>query len=79
MRGTSYNLQLELKNENCRVIQFNVGGMNTKMHTKWTGKEIEHPEEWMAPKDIANLMFYLLNLPKNIEISEITINRKNKK
>ncbi len=79
MRGTSYNLQLELKNENCRVIQFNVGGMNTKMHTKWTGKEIEHPEEWMDPKDIANLMFYILNLPKNMEISEITINRKNKK
>lgn len=76
MRGTSYNLQLELKNENCRVIQLNVGGMNTRMHTKWTGREIEHPEEWMDPADIANLMLYLLNLPKNIEISEITINRK---
>lgn len=77
MRGTSYNLQLELKNANCRVIQFNVGGMNTRMHTKWTGKEIEHPEEWMNPEDIAELMLYLLNLPKKIEISEITINRKN--
>lgn len=77
IRGTSYNLQLELKKHNCRVIQFNIGGMNTRMHTKWTGKEIEHPEEWMNPKDIANLMLYILNLPKMIEVSEITINRKN--
>lgn len=76
MRGTSYNLQLELKKYNCRVIQFNVGGMNTRMHTKWTGKEIEHPEEWMNPSDIADMMMYILNLPKMIEVSEITINRK---
>lgn len=76
MRGTSYNLQLELKKYNCRVIQFNVGGMNTRMHTKWTGKEIEHPDEWMDPADIADLMIYILNLPKIIEVSEITINRK---
>lgn len=76
MRGTSYNLQLELKKYNCRVIQFNVGGMNTRMHTKWTGKEIEHPEEWMNPADIADLMMYILKLPKMIEVSEITINRK---
>ena len=76
IRGTSYNLQLELKKYNCRVIQFNVGGMNTRMHTKWTGKEIEHPEEWMNPSDIADLMMYILKLPKMIEVSEITINRK---
>lgn len=76
MRGTSYNLQLELKKYNCRVIQFNVGGMNTRMHTKWTGKEIEHPEEWMDPADIADLMLHILKMPKMIEVSEITINRK---
>ena len=50
--------------------------MNTRMHTKWTGKEIEHPEEWMSPADIAELMMYILKLPKMIEVSEITINRK---
>lgn len=76
MRGTSYNLQLELKKHNCRVIQFNVGGMNTRMHTKWTGKVIEHPEEWMNPADIADLMLHILKMPKMIEVSEITINRK---
>lgn len=76
IRGTSYNLQLELKKYNCRVIQFNVGGMNTRMHAKWTGKEIESPKEWMNPADIADLMMYILNLPKMIEVSEITVNRK---
>lgn len=77
IRGTSYNLQVELKKYNSRVIQLNVGGMNTKFHTKYNGKEIEHPEEWMNPADIADIMLYTLNLPKNIEVSEITINRKN--
>ena len=76
LRGTSYNLQLELKKYNCRVIQLNVGGMNTRMHEKFTGNKIENPDEWMNPKDIADVMLYTLNLPKKVEISEITINRK---
>lgn len=76
IRGTSYNLQLELKKYNCRVIQFNVGGMNTKMHEKYNGNKIENPDEWMNPEDIAELMLNILNLPKKIEVSEITINRK---
>ena len=76
LRGTSYNLQLELKKYKSRVIELNVGGMNTRLHEKSTGKKIENPEEWMNPKDIADLMLYILNLPKNIEVSEITINRK---
>lgn len=77
LRGTSYNLQLELKKYNCRVIQINVGGMNTRMHEKYTGKKIENPDEWMNPKDIAEIMLYTIKLPKKVEISEVTINRKN--
>ena len=76
VRGTSYNLQLELKKYNCRVIQFNVGGMNTRMHEKYNGNKIENPDEWMSPEDIAELMLHILKLPKKIEVSEITINRK---
>lgn len=76
IRGTSFNLQLELAKTKSRVIQLNVGGMNTKMHEKYTGKKIENPNEWMQPEDIANIMLYTLKLPKNIEISEIVINRK---
>lgn len=77
IRGMSYNLQEELKKYKNRVIQFNVGGMNTRIFAKYTGKEIEHPEEWMDPKEIAKLMLYILNLPKQIEISDVIINRKN--
>ena len=76
LRGTSYNLQLELKKYNCRVIQLNIGGMNTRMHEKYTGKKIENPNEWMDPKDIANIILYTIQLPKNIEVSEMVINRK---
>ena len=76
IRGTSFNLQLELANTKSRVIQLNVGGMNTKMHEKYTGKKIENPNEWMQPEDIANIMLYTLKLPKKIEISELVINRK---
>ena len=50
--------------------------MNTKMHEKYNGTKIENPAEWMEPEDIANLMLELLNLPKKVEVSEITINRK---
>lgn len=76
LRGTSFNLQLELANTKSRVIQLNVGGMNTQMHEKYTGKKIENPNEWMKPEDIADIMLYTLKLPKQIEISEIVINRK---
>lgn len=76
LRGTSFNLQLELANTKSRVIQLNVGGMNTRMHEKYTGNKIKNPNEWMKPEDIANIMLYTLKLPKQIEISEIVINRK---
>lgn len=77
LRGTSQNLQLELTKTKCRVIQLNIGGMNTRMHEKkYSNEKIENPAERMDPHDVAELMFYLLQLPKLIEVSEITINRK---
>ena len=76
IKGTSYTLQNELKATGCRVIQFNPGGMNTRIKAKDTGIEVSDPENWMKPEDIADVMFYILNLPKQLEVSEITINRK---
>jgi len=76
LRGTSLNLQLELAKTRCRVIQFNPGGMNTRIVEKYNGEKIENPDEYMDPKDVAALMLYTLNLPKQLEISEITVNRK---
>ena len=76
IRGTSLNFQMELAKSKSRVIQFNVGGMNTKFFEKYNGSKLENPNEWMQPEDIADIMMYILRLPKNIEISDITINRK---
>ena len=76
IRGTSLNFQLELAKTRCRVVQFNVGGMNTRMHTKYNGIPISNPESWMNPKDIAEFMLHILRLPKQMEISDISINRK---
>ena len=79
IRGTSLNLQNELKNTNCRVVQVNVGGMNTHMHEKYNGSKIENPKEWIDPKDMAMFIIQILHLPKSMEISEVSINRKTQK
>lgn len=79
LRGGSYNFGLELKNTKSRVIHINLGGMNTRMHEKDYGVKVEDPDAWMNPSDIADIVLYLLNLPKQIEISEITINRKGRR
>ncbi|HPT30087.1 MAG TPA: SDR family oxidoreductase [bacterium] len=76
LRGGSYNIGLELAKTKSRMIYVHCGGMNTKMHEKDYGKRIEDATEWMDPKDVAGIVLYLLRLPKQIEITDITINRK---
>ena len=76
MRGFSANLQVELKDTPCRVISFCVGGFNSGIAKKVTGKDIADPENWMNPADIANYMKQTLDLPKGMEVSEVVINRK---
>ena len=46
------------------------------MFEKYNGAKIENPDERMNPADIASVMLYLLQLPKQVEVSEIVINRK---
>jgi len=77
LRGGSYNFGLELKKTQSRMIYAHIGGMNTNMHKKDYGFEIEDPSEWMQPKDVAGALLSFLELPKQVEISEVTINRKN--
>jgi len=79
LRGGSYNLGLELKKTRSRVIYVHAGGMNTKMHEKDYGLKIDDPSIWMRPEDVASVLLYLLELPKQMEISEITINRKGRR
>lgn len=79
LRGGSYNFGMELKKTKSRVIYVHAGGMNTKMHEKDYGQKIEDPSAWMNPEDVARVLLYLLELPKQMEVSEITINRKGRR
>lgn len=80
VRGFSANLQIELKNYPCRVISFCPGGFRTKLFEKATGVDNTTNEgEWMRVADIAKCLKQLLELPKNMEVTEIIINRKQAK
>jgi NADP-dependent 3-hydroxy acid dehydrogenase YdfG len=80
MRGFSANLQAELKDTNCRVISFCPGGFKSKLFEKATGDDNTTSEgEWMKPEDVALFMKQILDLPKNMEVSEVIINRKQAK
>jgi len=78
MRGFSQNLQVELKTTN-RVISFCVGGFKSDIAKKIHGQDLPDPENWMDPEDIAVFMKQILDLPKNMEVSEIVINRRTAK
>lgn len=75
VRGFSESLREQFKDINLRVISFCTGGMNNDMGKK-AGLEMLDPENWMNPEDVANLLKTILYLPKNMEVSEIVINRK---
>lgn len=79
LRGFTQNLSEELKPTQCRVISVLLGGFNSTMHEKVTGKPITDPENWMDPNDIAAHLAQILDLPKSIEISEVIINRKTRR
>ncbi len=76
VRGFSANLQAELKNTPCRAISFCPGGFKTKMFEKAMGYDNTGEGYWMNVEDVAKVLKYTLDLPKNMEISEIFINRK---
>lgn len=79
LRGFTQNLAEELKPTKCRVVSLLLGGFNSKMHEKVTGQSITDPENWMRVDDIALCLIQILELPKNMEISEIVVNRKTRR
>jgi NADP-dependent 3-hydroxy acid dehydrogenase YdfG len=77
MRGFSANLQVELKGTKSRVISFCPGGFKTKLFEKATGVDnTEDGSQWMRAEDVAIALKQTLDLPKNMEVGEIIINRK---
>lgn len=79
LRGGSYNISMELKKTKSRLIHIYMGGFQSKMHEKDYGNVMTDPENWMKPSELADLILQILNLPKQIEISEITVNRKGRR
>ena len=77
VRGFAANLQAEFKDLPNRVISFCPGGFKTKLFEKATGDDNTLNEgEWMRPEDVALFVKQILDLPKNMEVSEVIINRK---
>jgi hypothetical protein len=80
---------VELKNHSCRVIQLNIGGMYTNFVAKRGTPARDFvagahtfdgdPLEWILPADAARIMFDILSYPKQIEVTEITVNRRGKR
>lgn len=73
-RGFTLSLQELLKDTPSRVISFCPGGIKTDIFDK-VGANVK-VDDWMDPKAIALFIKQILDLPKNIEVSEVVIRRK---
>jgi NADP-dependent 3-hydroxy acid dehydrogenase YdfG len=70
-------LQQRLVETNSRVIDFCPSGFASNIYKSMSGEKVERDESIQMPTDkLAELMVYLLQLPKKIEISHIFVNRK---
>jgi len=52
------------------------GGFISNLVKNFNGQEIADPQNWMAAADVAKAIKQTLDLPKNMEVSEIILNRK---
>lgn len=75
IRWFNENLQLELKKTKCRVIWFNPWGFKSRIFEKatWISNDLS---AYMEPQELAKFIIQILELPKNMEVSEVVINRK---
>lgn len=77
MRGLTASLQDLYKGTPVRVVSFCPGGFKTRFFEKGTGIDnTGDGSEWMKVEDVASLLKTVIDLPKNMEVSEIVINRK---
>lgn len=68
--GFTKSLQNQFRSTDSRVIGFHPGGFFSGIRGDVSN------DGYMNPKDLAQLVIDILKLPKNIEVSEIIINRK---
>ncbi len=74
--GYIKSLQAELKKEDVRIIGLHPGGFQSQLHIK-AGSDLKQ-EDLMDPKYLAKILISALELPRDMEVSEIIINRKKK-
>lgn len=67
-------LQKDFKKENVRIIGFHPGGFKSQFHVK--ADSDLNQEELMDPKDLAQLLMSILEMPRSVQVSEIIIDRK---
>lgn len=75
IRWVTENFQIEFKWTKTRVIWFHPWGFKSKIFQKATGTQ-PSLDWFMEPSDIAKFMVSILELPKNMEVSHVVINRK---
>ncbi len=74
--GLGYHLAKNLLKKDYRVVGFNPGGFKSKLFAKATGVLIDDWSKYMDPQNLASLLISIIELPKNMEVSEIVVNRK---
>ena len=67
-------LQVECRNDDIRILGIHPGGFKSQFHIKAKTK-IDF-DSLIDPENLARLILDLLALPRNMEVSEIIINRK---
>ncbi len=77
VRGFTKSLQEDFKDFPNRIISFCPGGFESRTYEKATGKKHDNFGAVMDPNYVALCLKQILDLPKNMEVSEIIINRKN--
>ncbi len=71
------DLRKSLKDTPCRVMDFCPSGFQSNIRKTGTGEVVVRDEStYMKAEDLADLIYYLLSLPKWIEIASIFSNRK---
>ena len=83
LRWLIENMRLELRSTKCRVISIHPGWLDTESNIgpKWRETLIwkitwKQPSSLMKTSEIAEFIYQTINTSKNIEISEVIINRK---
>jgi len=73
VRGFTEVLRLDLKNSNIKVAGLYQGGINTEMFKK-AGEDFSS-DDFTNPADLADVVAYMLSLPKKIWLYDVRVDR----